>query len=116
MDELAVPASLSSQQQQQQQPISSEFDPVIIPGSDFEPILLPAPIPTSDFETSESSTNDNLKSEWIPEDPLVGKLSVKSDEDDEEGDESDDQICVTPTSHNLLSTQGERRKRDTLTK
>ncbi len=109
MDELAIPASLSSQQQQQQQqPISSEFDTVIIPGSDFEPILLPAPIPTSDFDTSESSTNDNLKSEWIPEDPVVGKLSVKSDEDD---DESDDQICVTTTSRN---TQGERRKRDSL--
>ena len=119
MDELTVPASLPSQQQQQQQ--QTEFlHPNIIPSSDFEPIStqpIPTPISTanSDFENLPGSdlVPENVnKVEWIPDElpqPVVGKLALKSDEEEEEGvgcdDESDDQVSVTPTSSH--GVQGE---------
>jgi hypothetical protein len=98
MDELAVPASLSSQ---------SNFAPI---PSQFDQALLPT---LTNFETSQSQAamslmtdHVGLKSKWVPEEPLAGN--------EEPGDESDDQICISldKASHLLKpqnDEQGEKR-------
>ena len=92
MDELTLPASVPSQN------IPSNFEPI---ATEFSEALLPL---RANFEaqmqgaTTLMTDHIDLKSEWVPDEPLTGN----------DDDESDDQICIT-LEKSSNADQGESR-------